>query len=108
MGDSREITEKDFSSQIESLLNIFGWHWCHFRPARTEHGWRTALSGHKGFLDYIATKPPRLLIFELKSEKGKVSSEQQEWIDLLKQCTGAEVYLWKPSQIDEIVEILRG
>lgn len=109
-----EITEKQFSSPVEDLLNRFGWHWCHFRPARTEKGWRTALSGHQGLPDYIAVRPPRLLIFELKSERGKVSPKQQEWLDILKQCTPIldmipipEVYLFRPSQLEEIVGILR-
>lgn len=130
----REATsEKDFSRQVEDLLNLFSWRWCHFRPARTEHGWRTALSGYKGFPDYIAVKSSRLLIFELKSEKGKVSPTQQEWLDILTECqrmmikeplrveqgvasipmreakftSAPEVYLWRPSDFDEIAEILR-
>lgn len=99
------VTEKDFSKQVEDLLNLFGWRWCHFRPARTEHGWRTALSGYPGFLDYIAVKD-RLIIFELKSENGKVTKEQQEWLDALEAC-GQEVYLWRPGDIEDIADILR-
>jgi hypothetical protein len=99
------VTEKEFSQQVEDLLNLFGWRWCHFRPAQTEYGWRTALSGYQGFPDYIAVKD-RLIIFELKSEKGKVSTYQQEWLDTLAAC-GAEVYLWRPGDIERIVEILR-
>ena len=102
------ISERDFSSQVESLLKLFGWHWCHFRPARTQYGWRTALSGHQGFPDYIATKPPKLLIFELKSEEGKVSPAQQGWLDMLAECPGVEVYLWRPSDWKSVVETLQG
>jgi len=103
------ISEKDFSRQVEDLLNLFGWQWCHFRPARTEHGWRTALSGHQGFPDYIAVKSSRLLIFELKTEKGKVSPAQQEWLDALSNVgdKDVQVYLWRPSDLDTIVEALR-
>jgi len=102
------ITEKDFSRQVEDLLNIFGWHWCHFRPARTQKGWRTALSGDKGFPDYIAVKSSRLLIFELKSEKGKVSLAQQEWLDALGNVgdKDVQVYLWRPRDFDRIVKVL--
>lgn len=105
---AKGISETAFSSQVEDLLNIFGWLWCHFRPARTEYGWRTALSGHQGFPDYIATRPPRLLMFELKSEKGKVSELQQIWLDWLGACPeSVERYLWRPSQIEEIAKCLR-
>jgi len=64
------------------------------------------LSGHAGFLDYIAAKNERLLIFELKSEKGKLSPAQKEWIEALEK-TKAEVYIFKPENFDEIAEILR-
>ena len=99
-------TEREFSQQVEDLLNLFGWRWCHFRPARTEHGWRTAISGYQGFPDYIAVRGEMLLIVELKSEKGKVTEQQQEWLDALKAC-GQTVYVWKPHDIEDIAEILR-
>ena len=101
------ISEKAFSRQVEDLLKTFHWRWCHFRPARTEHGWRTALSGHQGFPDYIATKGSRLLICELKSGKNKLSPSQVEWIDSLKQIPSTEVYVWYPENWDDIVSILR-
>ena len=106
------ITEKEFSQQIEDLFSIYHWHWCHFRPARTEHGWRTAISGYKGFVDYIAVRASeggiaRLLFIELKSDKGVISPEQWEWLDLLELCPKVECYLWRPSDnIEEIVAIL--
>jgi len=110
------ITEEQFSQQVEDLLNIGGWRWCHFRPAQTEKGWRTALSGHKGFPDYIATRDSRLLIFELKSVRGKLSPDQEAWLESLRGCRRAylrsgetlffEVYLWRPKDFDEIVQIL--
>lgn len=100
------ITEGEFSQQVEDLLNLFGWRWCHFRPARTEHGWRTALSGYQGFPDYIVVRDSRLIIFELKSEKGKLTDFQQDWLDTLKAC-GQTVYVWRPADIEAIAEILR-
>ena len=101
------ITEEQLAGEVEDLLNIFQWRWCHFRPARTEHGWRTAVSGYKGFPDYIAARLPRLIIFELKSEKGKLTPEQAEWLELLRNCTSIEAYCWRPNRIDKIAEILR-
>lgn len=98
------ITEREFSQQVEDLLNLFGWRWCHFRPARTEQGWRTALSGYAGFLDYIAIKD-RLIIFELKSENGRITKDQQEWLDALAAC-GQEVYLVRPSDIEWFAKVL--
>lgn len=104
--DRIPVTEKEFSQQVEDLLNLFGWRWCHFRPARTEHGWRTALSGYQGFLDYIVARGDKLIFAELKSEKRKLTPQQQEWLDTLKAC-GQEVYVWRPADIETIAEILR-
>jgi len=113
---TKKYTEGEFAGQVEDLLERFGWLWCHFRPARTMRGWRTAVTGHKGFPDYVAVRPPRLIFAELKSEKGEVSPEQTEWIDTLRKCETKtpkmfrgqpEVYLWRPSQIEEIAGILK-
>ncbi len=100
-----KLTEAQFSQQVEDLLNLYHWKWCHFRPARTEKGWRTPLSGHKGFLDYIAVKSGRLLIFELKSDTGKVSPEQQCWLDELDR-TLIPVFVWRPRDWEKIVKML--
>jgi hypothetical protein len=109
-------TEEQFAGQIEDLLKIYGWRWCHFRPARTEKGWRTAITGDKGFPDYIAARPPRLIIAEIKSEKGAITPEQGYWLWDLQKCQRddtsplpaiPEIYLWRPSDIESIKEILK-
>ena len=129
------ISETAFSSQIEDLFNIYHWHWAHFRPAFTNKGWRTPVSGKgKGFLDYIALRPPRILVIELKDDHSKLRPEQEEWFRLWEECqrtiiiqpleihgnkvdmkldrkteilTLPEVYLFRPDQFDEILEILK-
>ena len=128
------ISETAFASQVEDLLSLYHWRWCHWRPARTEHGWRTALSGDKGFPDYCCIRPPRLIFAELKDQYSKPTPEQQEWLDLLEGCvkmitsepldvkgntaslkllvgtpvlTIPEVYLWRPSDLESVVLILR-
>jgi len=58
-------------------------------------------------LDLTLCRPPRLIKAELKSEAGEMTPEQQEWYDLLKQVPVIETYLWRPSDYDAIVEILR-
>jgi len=128
------MNEEDFSTQVEDALTRFGWRWMHQRPAKTEKGWRTALSGHKGFLDYVAVRRHRLLFIELKGDTGKTSPEQDEWLNDLRECqktivfdpaiikngvasinlrktsnvlTTPEVYLWYPKDSDAMLEILR-
>ncbi len=131
---TKGISETAFASQVEDLFNIYHWHWAHFRPAFSNKGWRTPVSGKgKGFLDYIALRPPRILVAELKDDHSKMRPEQEEWFEKWKDCQRAvttepidlnkwkthrlinglkfyvmpEVYLWRPQQIDEIVECLK-
>ena len=105
------INEKAFASQVEDLLKIFGWRYSHFRPAWTEKGWRTPLSGDKGFPDYVAVRQGKLFFIELKSESGKITPSQQEWLDALYELVDdsgmIKVYIWRPSQIEEIADILQ-
>ena len=103
----RNISEADFSSQVEGMLDMFGWRWTHSRPGRTKDSWRTPISGHKGFPDYVAVKDGRLLFIELKSNIGKLSPEQQEWIDAIRD-SGHLCYLWRPRDSDTAEQILRG
>ena len=108
------ISETAFATQVESLLEIFGWRWIHLRPAWSEKGWRTPIRGGdpdgfkgKGFPDYFAVRLPRLLFAELKDEYSKPRPEQEAWLNDLKGCPTVEVYLWRPGQIEEAMEVLR-
>lgn len=103
----RRESEHEFSSWLHDALDLHGWRWVHFRPARTGHGWRTALSGYPGFPDVVAAKAGRVIFAELKSEEGRQTAEQSSWQDQL-DGLGTEFYVWWPSDRDEIMEVLRG
>jgi hypothetical protein len=104
----KPITENDFGKQILELARLLGWKSAHFRPAQTAHGWRTAVQGDgKGWPDWVLVRPPRIILAELKREQGKTSTEQDEWLALLRKCPTLEVYLWRPSELERIAEILR-
>ncbi len=92
-----EITEKDFECQIKELAVLY--HWKYY------HTW-TSIHSPRGFVDVVMAREERLIFAELKSEQGKVTTYQQEWIEALKE-TGAEVYLWRPSDFNSIVSIMR-
>jgi hypothetical protein len=107
------VTETQFAKTVEDLLNLYHWHWIHLRPARVLRNgieiYETAYSGHKGFLDYLAIRPPRIVVAEIKGFNGKMTDEQQEWFDLWKQyedCAEVEVYLWRPGDFLEINKVL--
>jgi len=96
--DPLDITEKQFESQVRGLAKTFGWLYY--------HTWRS-IHSPSGFPDCVMVKEGRIIFAELKSEKGKVSESQSEWLEALGRAK-AEVYLWRPSDFDEIMEILLG
>jgi VRR-NUC domain len=97
------MTEAQFTETVIQLAKFYRWHVTHFRPALTEHGWRTPLSGHNGFPDLVLARNKVVLIVELKTEKGRVTKEQQKWGDEI----GEQYRLWRPSDLDSIREELR-
>ena len=124
-----DLTEAEFLKQIMELATILGWRCVHFRPARTQKGWRTAMQGDPGFPDLVLAKKGKIVIAELKSEKGKLTDEQRAWLDEMLDglaghpfqwdndelwprgvdCMG-KVFLamWRPSDFDEIQRVLQG
>ena len=103
------ISEKAFTAQVISLAQHLGWRVAHFRPAQTQTGrWITAVQGDGvGFPDLVMVKPPRLIFAELKTEIGRMSDKQAEWIADLCGCGIYCCRVWHPSDYDEIERILR-
>jgi len=103
------LTEQAFMAQVTQLAEIRGWSWCHWRPARTAHGWRTAGSGplSKGFADLtlVRTRDRRRIYAELKSSTGKLDADQRAVLDVLRHV--AEVHVWRPQDWPAIEEVLR-
>lgn len=61
----------------------------------------------KGFPDLVLARmdPPRLIYAELKRWDGRQTKEQRLWQALL-EASGADYYLWRPADLDELTEIL--
>ena len=77
------------------MLDLTGWQWYHTGDSRKSNA---------GFPDLVMVRE-RVVYAELKKQSGKVSPEQQVWIDALR-AAGEEVYVWRPSDWDEICKIL--
>lgn len=102
------MTEKELQSAIVDVLDAYGWRFAHFRPAQAQSGnWMTAMQGHIGYPDITAVKGVKILFIELKSEKGKVRPEQDDWLtDLADAYLG--VHLVRPSNLDYFIDHLAG
>jgi len=96
------ITENQFQEQIKELAKLFGWLYY--------HTWKSYHSP-QGFPDVTLVRlepEPRLIFAELKSESGQPTESQWIWLYVLQHIgKPVECYLWKPSDWDTIVSILR-
>jgi len=94
-----KVTERDLREQVRDICKLFGW--------MMYFSW-TSIHSPRGFPDLVLCNPEqkRVIFAELKSEKGKVTGYQEEWLNVLEAC-GTEVYVWRPGDIEGIAEILR-
>ena len=112
------ISEKDFLEAVIAYAQAKGWKCAHFRPARTnrvdKNGkpvWVTPVQGGgKGFPDLVLTRDGQLLFIEAKSEKGKPSEDQLEWLRELSKVAYSSprvgVHVWQPSNWSAIEQVL--
>lgn len=91
-----EQSEADWQRQVLQLAHTLGWR--HFHPWRSDNS-------PSGWPDLVLLRRPRVLFVELKRESGKVSEAQQQWLDDLAAC-GQSVYVWRPSDWDQVVSVL--
>ena len=98
------LTESQFTGQVIRLAMLYGWQVCHFRPAKTARGWRTAIQGHAGAPDIIAARNGRVVGAELKVGNNKPTKEQLLWLH----HWGQDAYLWYPSDWQQIEDVFSG
>ena len=98
---SLAITEDQFEKQVKHLASLFDWEYY--------HTWKSYHSP-AGFPDCVLVNPElqRTIFAELKSETGQPSPDQYLWLVALTEAGNKEVYLWRPSDFDEVAKILRG
>lgn len=93
----RQVSEKEWQAQVVRLAELHGWWAYHpYDSRRSTPGW----------LDLTLIRPPRFVVAELKTEAGRVSRAQWTVIDLLAECPGVEVFVWRPSDWPEVERTL--
>ena len=102
-GEDRVIyaSEKEFQATVVEMAQAYGWL---VNGVFEQRHYAKRLS--KGYPDLTMVRGKRLIVAELKSEKGKVSEDQLLWATALRGCA-VEYYLWRPSDIEQIEELLR-
>ena len=99
----RAISERDWQNQVHRLAHDLGWKYYHAPDNRPVHGRIQKVVA--GFPDCVLVKGNRLIFAELKKELGIVSEAQESWLAALA-ATGVECYVWRPSQMREVQQIL--
>ena len=92
------LKEKEWLAQVQDLARICGW--------EIYHTWLSIRSAG-GWPDLALVRPPRLIFAELKTDKGKIRPSQEHWLALLGQCPGVEVYVWRPSDLEHVRDVLQ-
>jgi len=108
----RRTPEKDFQDAVLHWARLFHWRvfyipdWLYrlamasMKRTRIARDWPDP-----GFPDLVLLKVPHLIFAELKSGTNKPTAKQNAWHDDLRAC-GLRVYVWRESDIDEIIRIL--
>lgn len=97
-----DLSEKEFTQLVvgtnsnPGVARTFGY--------RVYHTLRSKGS-QPGFPDWTLARD-RVVFLELKTETGKVSAAQAEWLGALN-AAGTEAYVVRPRHFDEIVCVLR-
>lgn len=92
------IDEKAWQDDVETTAARLGWH-------RRYHTFDSRRSTY-GFPDLVLVRRPRLIFAELKTETGRLTRDQQDWLEDLDACGPAETYVWRPSDRFEMDRIL--
>jgi hypothetical protein len=102
------MTESELKSVVLNVARRAGWLIHHDLPAMSRSGrWATHVEGDVGFPDLVLLHPNagQLLFVELKSEKGKTTTSQDNWLAALG-LAGCENHVVRPSDLEFITHRL--
>lgn len=105
------MTEAEWQTKVVETAQWFGWRVAHFENAqnrRGRYGAQVRYDG-KGFPDLVLVHPERWLTLfrELKTDRGKLTPEQEAWGKAL--LHGASDYeVWRPSDWPVVLHTLSG
>lgn len=104
----RTVTEAAWLSWVQDAAKLYGFRFVHFRPAKTDRGWRTPVQGDgAGFPDCLLLHPDgRAFAIELKREVGGATPEQEAWLAAFR-AVGFVAEVWRPRDRDRVVVLLQ-
>ncbi len=106
----RSIPERDVQDTILRTARATRWRIMRVSDSRkpVRRDGRVTLVGDElcaGWPDIFLCRPPRTFAIECKTETGKLTVAQQEWLRDLR-ASGIEIAVARPSTLDEIIQRL--
>ena len=109
------MTEAEWQRQVIQYATLRGWRVHHTRPARVrvrgKETYRTPIAGHAGFPDLVLARRGRLLLVELKRDKGQLHEDQICWRSAITGDMQQQQYsgwhCWRPRDWAIVEEVLR-
>ncbi len=93
------MTEAELQGTVLDAARLFGWIVQHNADSRRAHpGWPDLVLGH--------SERREVVIWELKSAKGRVSKAQETWLELLSGA-GYEARVIRPDDLEYAIDRLQ-
>jgi len=96
------MTEDELLTAILGAARFGGWRVHHDRRSD-----KALQQGDRGFPDLVMAKAGRVIFAELKADKGQLTTDQVAW-HLALRDPRVESYIWRPSDEDDVIRMLRG
>jgi VRR-NUC domain len=96
-------SEADWQAQVLEWARLGGWFAYSIHDSRTQH-WATS----SGFPDLLLVRAERVIAAELKTETGRLTNAQAEWLAAFDATGRVETYVWRPSMADAVRALLLG
>jgi hypothetical protein len=100
MSTELKMSEAELQDAVIEMAQAFKWRVAHFRSVPVKHAdgrvtYQTPVQADgAGFPDLVLVRE-RVIFAELKSDTGRTSAAQQDWLFALSHA-GAECHIWYP------------
>ena len=99
-GPTGQVTEAVFQTAIRRLAQQHGWLYYHTYLSK---------KSAEGYPDVTLAKiGAPLILAELKTITGQLTKAQEAWLEALAGSTGVVSCVWRPTDLEAIVKLLRG
>jgi hypothetical protein len=98
------MLEKDFQAAVVELARWHGWKVHHTRTVQIAGGGWLSPGLDKGFPDLVLARDGDVIVAELKTDNGRLTVSQGEWLKVL--GTVVEAVVWRPRDMSLIHERL--